>query len=112
MNILEKFGIPIYFVSISVLYLSYFLIFFGVLGVNISYIHYLSIFVHVFICLFLIIRFNPFIIHVLRPYDGNVIFGSAILLLFNVVFTEIGITDKASPFQNITKYFNIKINSK
>ena len=41
----------------------------------------------------------------LRPYDGNVIFGSAILLLFNVVFTEIGITDKASPFQNITKYY-------
>ena len=112
MNILAKYGIPIYFISIFVLYLSYFLIFFGVLGVNISYIHKLSIFVNIFVCLFLLIRFNPFVIHTLRPYDGNVIFGSAILLLFNVVFREIGITDEASPFQYITKYLNIKINSK
>ena len=54
----------------------------------------LSTFVHVFVCLFLILRFNPFVKAELRPYDSNIIFGSAMLLLFNVVFSEIGLNLK------------------
>ena len=109
MNILENYGIPLYFISIFILYFSYFLIFVGVFNVNTTYIHYLSVYVHIFVCLFLIIRFNPFVKQMLKPYDGNVIFGSAILLLFNVVLNEIGISN-ASPLEFINKYIHIKNN--
>ena len=107
MNILENYGIPLYFISMFILYFSYFLIFFGIFKINTTYIHYLTIYVHIFVSLFLIIRFNPFVKQMLKPYDGNVIFGSAILLLFNVVLNEIGI-DNASPLEIINKYINIK----
>jgi hypothetical protein len=82
---------PLYFGSVGLLYFSYFIIFFGIYNINTRYVHLLSIFVHVFICLFLLLRFNPFVKAELRQYDSNIIFGSALLLLFNVVFSELGL---------------------
>ena len=85
---------PLYFGSVTLLYISYFILFFGIYKINVKYVHMLSTFVHVFVCLFLILRFNPFVKAELRPYDSNIIFGSAMLLLFNVVFSEIGLNLK------------------
>ena len=56
-----------------------------------QYVTILRTFVSVFICMFLILRFNPFVKAELLPYDANIIFGSAMLLLFNVVFAELGV---------------------
>ena len=82
---------PLYFGSIALLYISYFILFFGIYKINIKYVSILRTFVSVFICTFLILRFNPFVIAKLLPYDANIIFGSAMLLLFNVVFAEFGV---------------------
>jgi hypothetical protein len=78
--------------SIFLLYISYFLLFFGVYKFNEKYVHYLSVFVHIFVCVFLLIRFNPFSRVEINSRDKNVIFSAAILLLFNVVFAEVGIS--------------------
>ena len=82
---------PLYFGSIALLYISYFILFFGIYNINIKYVSILRTFVSVFICMFLILRFNPFVKAELLPYDANIIFGSAMLLLFNVVFAEMGV---------------------
>ena len=99
---------PLYFGSVGLLYISYFVLFFGLFKINTQYVHILSTFVHVFICLFLILRFNPFVKAELRPYDSNIIFGSALLLLFNVVLSELGL--KKTP-QNTTKNTKDTINT-
>ena len=82
---------PLYFGSITLLYISYFILFFGIYKINMQYVTILRTFVSVFICMFLILRFNPFVKAELLPYDANIIFGSAMLLLFNVVFAELGV---------------------
>jgi len=74
-----------YFTSAIALYACYFAIFFKIVNVPHKYVYFLQTFVHVFVCLFLLLRFNPLIKSVLRKYDANIIFTSAILLLSNVV---------------------------
>lgn len=85
---------PLYFVAIFLVYLLYFLVFFGLYNVNPVFLHHLTVFVHVFICLFLIIRFNQFVKTDISPFDKIVIMDCSILLLVNVVFSEMGINKK------------------
>ena len=76
---LEKIKKPVYLGSLTILYLSYFLLFVGIYKVQPSYVYYLTIFIHVIICGFLMFTFNPFIENVkLMPYDKEIIFGSAV----------------------------------
>ncbi len=79
---------PIYLISIGTLYLMYFLIFFGLFNISPEYTRLFSNFIQLGICLFLIIRFNPFRQHELREFDGTIIFGSAMFLLANLGITE------------------------
>jgi len=79
---------PIYLISIGILYLMYFLVFFGLFNINKEYTRLFSNFIQLGICLFLIIRFNPFRKHELREFDGDIIFGSAMFLLANLGITE------------------------
>jgi hypothetical protein len=89
--IFENFGISLYTFSVFIIYISYFLIFFNVIKIDVIYIHYLTILVHLFVCAFLIIRFNPIVKHELHKNDSNIIFGSAVILFFNVIFSELGL---------------------
>ena len=88
-NVLDKIKKPFYIIFISFIYLSYFLIFAGIFYINEKYIQLFSTLLQLFVCLFLIIRFNPFRKHELRDFDANIIFGSAILLLTNAGLTQI-----------------------
>jgi hypothetical protein len=78
---------PIYIMCVSLLYLGYFLIIFGIYKVNAIYILYLSTLIHVFVCGFLLIRFNPFYKNELVQFDRDIVFGSSLLLLFNIFVT-------------------------
>ena len=91
-NTIDKLKKPIFIWSISLLHLFYFLIYFGILAISHEYVNYLNIFIQLFICVFLIIRFNPFRHHILREFDGQIIFASAAFLLTNLFATEIGFT--------------------
>ena len=74
---------------IALLYLFYILTFFGIYFVNPKYIRLMSIAIQLFICLFLMWSFNPYIKQELRIYDEQIIFAAAFFLLNNVVITEI-----------------------
>ena len=94
---------PVYIISVSILYILYFLLYFGLYSLNMEYIRYLSMFVHTLVCAILIIRFNPLRKQtVLRPYDNIIIFASAIILLTNVVATEIGLGTFANKITNVS----------
>lgn len=92
-KILDKIKKPVYFYSIIFIYLSYFLIFFGIFYINKKYIELFSNLLLTFVCFFLIIRFHPFRKHELREFDATIIFGSAILLLTNAGLTKIIMND-------------------
>jgi hypothetical protein len=79
---------PIYLISIGILYLMYFLVFFGLFNINPEYTRLFGNFIQLGICLFLIIRFHPFRKHELKEFDGEIIFGSAMFLLANLGITE------------------------
>lgn len=83
-NLLDKVKKPIYLLLIGLIYLSYFLLFFGIYYVNPKYTEYFSLFIQTFICLFLIIRFHPFREHKLKEFDDKLIFGSGLILLSNL----------------------------
>jgi hypothetical protein len=84
-----------YYNTITIfLYFLYVFLILGVAFVNIIYVHYLIIIIHLFICVVLMIKFNPlknggiFI----NEYEKKFIFSSSIILLINVIIYEIGFT--------------------
>jgi hypothetical protein len=88
-HFLEKIKKPVYLLTVGSLYLLYFATLIGLFYVKPEYIQIVSNISHTFICLFLIIRFNPFRKHiVLHEFDDKIIFGSALILLFNLSITQ------------------------
>jgi len=100
-KILDKIKKPVYLTAIGFIYISYFLIFFGLFYINKKYIDIFSNFLLTFVCLFLILRFHPFRKHELREFDSTIIFGSAVLLLTNAGLTNIIANDISNVITNI-----------
>jgi hypothetical protein len=99
-KILDKIKKPVYLTIIGFIYLSYFLIFFGIFYINKKYIDLFSNLLLTFVCLFLILRFHPFRKHELREFDATIIFGSAVLLLTNAGLTNIIANDISNVMTN------------
>ena len=99
-KILDKIKKPVYLTIIGFIYLSYFLIFFGLFYINKKYIDIFSNLLLIFVCLFLILRFHPFRKHELRDFDATIIFGSAVLLLTNAGLTNIIANDISNVITN------------
>lgn len=85
---LNKISAPFYISMIVTLHILYFVTFIGIIRVNSTYIHYLDVFIQLFICVFLMLRFNPFREHKLHKNDSIIIFGSAVFLLSNLGVTR------------------------
>jgi hypothetical protein len=85
---IEKTKKPVYLAMIAILYLSYAAAFLGVTYVNPKYVANLSLAIQTFVCSLLIYKFHPFRQHKLEPFDSNIIFASAGLLLTNMGLTE------------------------
>jgi hypothetical protein len=83
-NALEKTYLP-FFGLIIITNALYFTTYFKLMNINQKYIEILNIAIQVFICLFLLIRFNPLRDHELRQYDAKIIFASAVLLSTNLL---------------------------
>lgn len=93
-----------YFLGILLLlHASLFFIFIGVLYINPNLVETLSNFVRLFVCLFLIIRFNPFRKYVLHKYDGQVIFTAALFLLTNEAIEKYILTTRNDSTKSIIK---------
>jgi hypothetical protein len=78
----------VYWGLVVLIYILYGITFFHIAYVNPAWIRLLSTTFQTLICLFLLVRFNPFRKHELREFDGQIIFASAFLLLTNLVSTE------------------------
>jgi hypothetical protein len=105
-NTVEKVTFPVYFVSILVLHILYVLVFFGIYKVDPLYIRYLSTFVQIFVGLFLLIRFNPFSKIRSNPNDRSIIFGAAIFILTNTLFTESFIKNTEKQVSQLAPWMN------
>jgi hypothetical protein len=99
-KLLDKIKKPVYLTIIGFIYISYFLIFFGIFYINKKYIDIFSNLLLTFVCLFLILRFHPFRKHELREFDATIIFGSAVLLLTNAGLTNIIANDISNVVTN------------
>jgi hypothetical protein len=78
---------PTYVVSLVIMHLLYFLAFFGFVYVKPEYISELTTFIQVVICLFLMIRFNPFRDPKITAFDVKIIFSASIFILTNIGVT-------------------------
>lgn len=91
-NTIDKFLdglVPYYIYTIVCIHISYILLFIGLVQINTSYLSILDTTIQFFVCLFLIIRFNPFRKHDFKEQDSHIIFGSATFLLLNLGFIKI-----------------------
>ena len=97
--------------------LNYVLIF-GIAFINILYVHYFIVFVHICICGFLMIKFNRFIKGgiTINQYEKKIIYSVSFILLTNIIIYEFGISldiDKIKSYIDEWKYklFGIKQNA-
>lgn len=91
-----------YLYGIIFLNVSYVLLFFGFDYIDKELLKYFSIAVQLFICSFLLIRFNPFRRHYLHKNDSSIIFGSAICLLANLGVTQYLLSTTTQIFEKNT----------
>ena len=93
----------IYMFSLFVIHFIYALVFLGVFSAIPKYVYYWNILVQIGLCLFLMYRYHPFRTHQFEPLDGKLIFGAAMLLLFNIVSLPLLYSYVGSISQNIQK---------
>lgn len=99
---------PTYMFLITVLYISYILLFLGISYIAPQYIRLISNSIHVLLAIILIIKFNPFRANnVIVPSDSAMIFGAAVFILINVGITEFAM----SFFDSVKTMFNIDMSS-
>jgi hypothetical protein len=79
-----------YIAGLIALSIFYLLLFLGLLKSEkyFKYVNYANVFIQLYTCLYLLIRFHPFRNHEIKKHDSYVILHSALFLLINLVFVE------------------------
>jgi len=94
----------IYFGSLFVIYLFYALVFIGVLSTVPKYVYIWNSIVQIGICVFLMVRYNPFRkTYKLDIYDAKMIFGASTLLLLNFISIPLAIKNLFTDVSNTTQ---------
>jgi len=91
------------------LHILYFLLILGVAIVNIKYVHYLIVLVHISICGFLMIKFNRFLPGgvTVNEYEKYFIFNASVILLINILIYELGISLDIDKVKNYIDNLNL-----
>lgn len=89
----------------------YFTLIFGVAFVNATYVHYVIVFIHVLICLFLLAKFNRFVSGgvFIQEYEKKFIFSGAAILLLNIFIYEVGISLKIDKIKEWIEIWKSKL---
>ena len=86
----NKITISLYMVSIFIIHFVYIAVFLGIFVSIPKYIRYLNIFIQVFLCFILMIKFHPYRENlILQNEDKMFIFGASFVLFTNVVLVEL-----------------------
>jgi hypothetical protein len=80
-SVMESYSKSMFLYTTAIMYLLYVLVVFGISTVAPELLSYLEFFFRLFICLFLLIRFNPLRKHTCTEADGRIIFAAALLML-------------------------------
>ena len=88
---LESYSQPLFFWTIGLIYVSYFFLVMGVTNLAPDMLYYLDMFMHFFICMFLIVRFNPMRKLVCNATDQRIVFAAAIILISTQAITQTAI---------------------
>jgi len=101
----DKIKKPFYFSMIIIIYGSYILILLGIYYINTSYIKKAFNYLEIFICVFLILRFNPLRKAVLHDFDQYLIFVSGLIILTNIGITDFWLKfiEKETPISSLVK---------
>lgn len=76
----------LYLFSLICIHFVYGMVFLGILSTVPKYVYLWNIAVQVGLCLFLMYRYHPFrTSYAFEPIDAKLVFGSALLLLVNVI---------------------------
>jgi hypothetical protein len=86
--ILDKSKKPFYYFMSFIFWTSNILLFLGIYYVNPVYMETTKKYMEIFICIFLIIRFNPLRKAILHEFDQYLIFISGIIILTNIGILE------------------------
>jgi len=87
---MESIKKPVYLLTLFIIYGFYALVFLGIIPSTPYLVHYLSVFVQLFVCVVLLIKFHPFRTrYELKEFDGEIIFGSAFIILSNLGFNVV-----------------------
>lgn len=80
----------------------YIVLILGVAFVNIIYVHYVIVMIHLFICIVLMMKFGPFKNGgvFINEYEKKFIFSGSVILLINVIIYEIGIKIDVNKWKN------------
>ena len=101
-----------YAIILGVLYALHIFIFTNIMTIDMDYVYNYNLFIQLFVCIFLVIRFNPLRHATLKPYDQRIIFSSAIFLLFNLgtfeILKKILIRTKIPYIENNMKQYESK----
>ena len=85
-----------------IFHILYFLVLIGVVSLNIEYINFFYNTINVFLCLFLIIRFNPLRKkHELRANDPKMVFSISLFIILNMIIIELIKVFYPSKYDNI-----------
>jgi hypothetical protein len=87
-SIFEHLSKPVYYTLIVVFYVMYFATMFGIAYVQPEYLATLNRFIHLFIGVILVLRFNPYRTFICSKNDQRFIFTSATILLLSTGITE------------------------
>jgi len=86
----DHYAEPVYIVSILLIHIMYAAVFFGFIVSIPEQIVLLNFAIETFLCVILMIRFNPFYpIKVVSDFDRMLIFGSAAIIFTNIVLVQI-----------------------
>jgi hypothetical protein len=99
----EKWHHKFFFYGLYLSYFLYILIIFGLFKKAPQYMNYLQTGLKLYVSLFLILRFNPYVHNKFTSYDREIVFQSAVFLLTTTAITEYIInnlkkTNLLSPF--------------
>ena len=86
----DQITISFYIVSIFIIHFVYIAVFLGIFVTIPKYIRYLNIFIQVFLCFILMIKFHPYRQNpILQTGDKMFIFAASFFLFTNVVLVEL-----------------------
>jgi len=86
---MSKFQERLFYISVIVSYLLYGLTLFGLYKKAPNYLYTLNMAMRIYVSLFLIIRFNPYVKNDFTEFDRKITYTSGIFLLLTTTVTDI-----------------------